>query len=237
MFGGSAAAHPRAAVPSKGDDLRYDLTLTFEEAVFGKAVEIQVPKLEACDALQRQRRRAGQRFDHLSGLPRPRRADLFPGISFRAPHLFQLRRRRPDRQAGLPRLPRRRLPADQQAHPRHRARRHRRRQSSARARRRTARRQRRSARRSLYLLLRQRTPDLRAARKRSALHHSHQRRAGRAGRRDRGADARRSARTLRFPRARRAAPSFASRAKAFPKCRAAAAAIWSCISTSRSPPS
>jgi molecular chaperone DnaJ len=33
----------------KGDDLRYDLTLTFEEAVFGKAVEIQVPKLEACD--------------------------------------------------------------------------------------------------------------------------------------------------------------------------------------------
>ncbi len=34
--------------PSKGDDLRYDLTLAFEEAAFGKAVEIQVPKLEAC---------------------------------------------------------------------------------------------------------------------------------------------------------------------------------------------
>ena len=44
--GGGASARTR---PMKGDDLRYDLTLTFEEAVFGKAVEIQVPKLEACD--------------------------------------------------------------------------------------------------------------------------------------------------------------------------------------------
>ncbi|MCU1327979.1 MAG: chaperone protein DnaJ [Bryobacterales bacterium] len=34
--------------PVKGDDMRYDLTLTFEEAAFGKAVEIQVPKLEPC---------------------------------------------------------------------------------------------------------------------------------------------------------------------------------------------
>ncbi len=34
--------------PVKGDDLRYDLTLTFEEAAFGKAIEIQVPKLETC---------------------------------------------------------------------------------------------------------------------------------------------------------------------------------------------
>ncbi len=34
--------------PQKGDDLRYDLTLSFEEAAFGKAVEIQVPKLEPC---------------------------------------------------------------------------------------------------------------------------------------------------------------------------------------------
>jgi molecular chaperone DnaJ len=33
---------------TKGEDLRFDLTLTFEEAAFGKSVEIQVPKLEAC---------------------------------------------------------------------------------------------------------------------------------------------------------------------------------------------
>lgn len=43
--GGQRNGRPRA---TKGDDLRYDLTLTFEEAAFGKAVEIQVPKLEAC---------------------------------------------------------------------------------------------------------------------------------------------------------------------------------------------
>jgi molecular chaperone DnaJ len=45
MFGGRGGGRNR---PQKGDDLRYDLTLTFEEAAFGKAVEIQVPKLEVC---------------------------------------------------------------------------------------------------------------------------------------------------------------------------------------------
>jgi molecular chaperone DnaJ len=38
--------------PVKGDDLRFDMTLTFEEAAFGKAVEIQVPKLEPCPRCQ-----------------------------------------------------------------------------------------------------------------------------------------------------------------------------------------
>jgi len=37
---------------AKGDDLRYDLSLSFEEAAFGKAVEIQVPKLEPCPRCQ-----------------------------------------------------------------------------------------------------------------------------------------------------------------------------------------
>jgi molecular chaperone DnaJ len=46
-FGGRSAGGGRSR-PMKGDDLRYDLTLAFEEAAFGKAVEIQVPKLEAC---------------------------------------------------------------------------------------------------------------------------------------------------------------------------------------------
>ena len=46
IFGGQRGGGRNRA--TKGDDLRYDLTLTFEEAAFGKAVEIQVPKLEAC---------------------------------------------------------------------------------------------------------------------------------------------------------------------------------------------
>ena len=37
---------------AKGDDLRYDLTLSFEEAAFGKSVEVQVPKLEPCPRCQ-----------------------------------------------------------------------------------------------------------------------------------------------------------------------------------------
>src|SRR5262249_53144687 len=45
MFGGQGRGRSR---PSKGDDLRYDLTLSFEEAAFGKSVEIQVPRLEPC---------------------------------------------------------------------------------------------------------------------------------------------------------------------------------------------
>ena len=47
LFGGRSGGGGRSRA-MKGDDLRYDLTLTFEEAVFGKAVEIQVPKLESC---------------------------------------------------------------------------------------------------------------------------------------------------------------------------------------------
>ncbi|HVY93854.1 MAG TPA: molecular chaperone DnaJ [Bryobacteraceae bacterium] len=43
--GGQRGGRPRA---TKGDDLRYDMTLTFEEAAFGKSIEIQVPKMEAC---------------------------------------------------------------------------------------------------------------------------------------------------------------------------------------------
>src|SRR5271156_4105263 len=49
VFGGQRAGGAARNRPMKGDDLRYDLTLAFEEAVFGKAVEIQVPRLEACD--------------------------------------------------------------------------------------------------------------------------------------------------------------------------------------------
>jgi molecular chaperone DnaJ len=44
-FGQQRGGRSRAA---KGDDLRYDLTITFEEAAFGKVVELQIPKLEAC---------------------------------------------------------------------------------------------------------------------------------------------------------------------------------------------
>lgn len=47
LFGGSSRRRNRAV---RGEDLRYDLEISFEEAVFGTAVEIQVPRSESCDA-------------------------------------------------------------------------------------------------------------------------------------------------------------------------------------------
>ena len=44
-FGVSSGAHRRAAA---GDDLGYDLKISFHEAAFGAAKEIEVPKLEGC---------------------------------------------------------------------------------------------------------------------------------------------------------------------------------------------
>lgn len=46
MFGGGTR---RNSGPQKGRDIRYDMTLTFEEAAFGVEKEIEVERLEECD--------------------------------------------------------------------------------------------------------------------------------------------------------------------------------------------
>src|SRR5215470_15128309 len=46
LFGGAGAR--RRSGPQRGEDLRYDMEITFEDAVFGKTIEIQAPRLEAC---------------------------------------------------------------------------------------------------------------------------------------------------------------------------------------------
>ena len=50
-FGGPSASGNRAQrrSPQQGDDLRYDLTIDFKQAVFGQESEIKVPHLETCD--------------------------------------------------------------------------------------------------------------------------------------------------------------------------------------------
>ena len=45
LFGGGR----RRTRARRGDDVRYDLEISFEEAVFGMSAEIQVPRTEACD--------------------------------------------------------------------------------------------------------------------------------------------------------------------------------------------
>lgn len=42
------AGRRRSNRPARGNDLRYDLTLTFEEAVFGKEVSLEVPRVATC---------------------------------------------------------------------------------------------------------------------------------------------------------------------------------------------
>lgn len=51
FFGGGARSRrtSRNTGPVKGADLRYDLTITFEEAAFGKDMTIKVPRMENCE--------------------------------------------------------------------------------------------------------------------------------------------------------------------------------------------
>ena len=48
MFGGGARAGGRASRAQRGRDLRYDQTIDFSEAVFGKEVEVSVKRMEPC---------------------------------------------------------------------------------------------------------------------------------------------------------------------------------------------
>lgn len=51
FFGFSTGGRQRRRTYAQaGADLRYDLTITFEEAAFGKEIEIEVPKAEGCSA-------------------------------------------------------------------------------------------------------------------------------------------------------------------------------------------
>lgn len=47
FFGG--AGRGRGSRATRGEDVRYDLEISFEDAVFGSTVEIQLPRSEACD--------------------------------------------------------------------------------------------------------------------------------------------------------------------------------------------
>jgi molecular chaperone DnaJ len=52
FFGGFAGARPAQRGPSRGNDLRYNLEITFQEAVFGAEKEIEIPRLETCPQCQ-----------------------------------------------------------------------------------------------------------------------------------------------------------------------------------------
>jgi len=57
-FGGAAGAR-QARGPRQGDDLRFDLNISFREAVFGDEKEVQVRHLETCSTCQGSGAKAG----------------------------------------------------------------------------------------------------------------------------------------------------------------------------------
>jgi molecular chaperone DnaJ len=48
FFGGGGGRSRNPNAPRQGNDLQYSMRLSFEEAVFGKETEIQIPKEESC---------------------------------------------------------------------------------------------------------------------------------------------------------------------------------------------
>ncbi|SFH77688.1 molecular chaperone DnaJ [Selenomonas ruminantium] len=50
FFGGGGRRQSRGPQPQRGSDLRYDLEITFEEAAFGKKVELNIPRTDECSA-------------------------------------------------------------------------------------------------------------------------------------------------------------------------------------------
>jgi molecular chaperone DnaJ len=58
FFGGRGGGRSRSQV-QEGDDLRYDLTMSFEEAVFGISKEIKIKKLTTCDTCHGSGAKAG----------------------------------------------------------------------------------------------------------------------------------------------------------------------------------
>ncbi len=52
FFGGFGGAHATQRGPARGNDLRYDMEITFQEAVFGAEKEIEIPRQELCPQCQ-----------------------------------------------------------------------------------------------------------------------------------------------------------------------------------------
>jgi len=66
FFGGGAGSRSRRQRANRGDDLRYDLTLTFEEAFKGVEKQLDVPRLVTCETCSGSGARPGTSADTCS---------------------------------------------------------------------------------------------------------------------------------------------------------------------------
>ena len=76
FFGAANGTQTRKGGPQRGADIRYDLTITFEEAVFGCQKEIEIPRWESCPTCQGNGAQPGtstQRCTHCQGTGEIRR--------------------------------------------------------------------------------------------------------------------------------------------------------------------
>lgn len=48
MFGGGRSTRESGSRPARGSDLRYELEISFKDAVFGKKVKLKLPRTESC---------------------------------------------------------------------------------------------------------------------------------------------------------------------------------------------
>src|SRR3984957_13075244 len=93
----------------RGEDVRYDLEIGFEDSMRGLSVDIQVPPHASLRTMPGHRSGTGGRLGDVRHVPGPRRSDLSAGIPIGAADLFAVQRARADHSAALQRMPRRRL--------------------------------------------------------------------------------------------------------------------------------
>ena len=90
MFGGGRR---RRNGPARGQDLRYDLEITLEQAYAGAEVEITVPSTASCETCDGSGAKPGTQPTTCTDLRRPRPGARHPGLLLHRAHLPPLRRR------------------------------------------------------------------------------------------------------------------------------------------------
>lgn len=66
IFGGGSSRGRKKNMPRQGSDIRYDIELDFEEAVFGVTKEIQIRREEACHACNGEKSKPGSKKSECS---------------------------------------------------------------------------------------------------------------------------------------------------------------------------
>ncbi len=89
----------------RGDDLRYDLTIDFVEAIFGTEKKIRIRRLEACETCKGSGSASGRGPSVCPAVPGTGSDPLSAGILLRGADMQRLQRQRIDYQRSLPDVP------------------------------------------------------------------------------------------------------------------------------------